>query len=59
MLIKFDLLEERTQRDIKKKDGSCGCHRLSDARWAVCQYHEGFDAAVELMSILAESEAAT
>jgi hypothetical protein len=49
VLIKLSLLEERTQQDIKKKDGACGCHRLNDKRWYICSFHEGFDAAMEQM----------
>jgi len=54
VLIKFNLLERQTQRDIQKKDGACGCYRLNDKRWFICSFHEGFDAAMELTNDLTD-----
>jgi hypothetical protein len=45
MLVSRGVMDIRTMRDIDARDG-CGCH-FRDPKWFICDYHEGYDAAVE------------
>lgn len=42
-------LDHRTVKDIRAKEGRCGCHTTGRGRgrWYICDYHEGFDAALD------------
>jgi hypothetical protein len=42
------MLDPRTVGDIKMRRG-CGCQTTGRGRgrWSICDYHEGFDAALE------------
>ena len=46
MLVSDFVLDPRTMRDIRMKENGCGCHERGP-KWFVCDYHEGFDAALE------------
>lgn len=43
-------LDTRTLADIDRLNGGCGCQKanLLDARWSICDYHGGYDAALEM-----------
>ena len=41
-----DTLDSRTVVDIYERNGGSGCDRRG-GRWSICDYHEGYDAALE------------
>lgn len=48
MIVSDFVLDPRTMADIRNRQGEhdCGCHERGP-RWFICDYHEGFDAAIE------------
>ena len=50
MMINPHALDPRTVRDIRMRQGKCGCHTTGKGRgrWSICDYHEGYDAALEM-----------
>jgi hypothetical protein len=49
MMVSPQALDPRTRYDIRVRQGKCGCHTTGKGRgrWSVCDYHEGYDAALE------------
>jgi hypothetical protein len=48
-MARIDTLDPRTVADIRKHT-PCGCvpGMRRDARWSICDYHEGYEAALEM-----------
>jgi hypothetical protein len=50
MMANHEFLDPRTLADIESQmtagQGDCGCEKRP-GRWSICDYHEGYDAALE------------
>lgn len=47
-------LEPETRADIeaRRKDGDpCGCHRLAEGEWSICDWHDGYEDGVVRMKL--------
>jgi len=49
MMANPSTLDPRTKLDIRIQGGRCGCQTTGKGRgrWSICDYHEGYDAALE------------
>jgi hypothetical protein len=50
MMANPNVLDPRTRYDIRQRKGKCGCQTTGKGRgrWSICDYHEGYDAALEM-----------
>ena len=47
---RWTILDARTRQNIVEMEGRCACQEIGGnrGRWFICDYHEGFDAALEI-----------
>jgi DnaJ-class molecular chaperone len=59
MMIHIHALDPRTRRDIEARNFQCGCQQapLPESRWSICDYHDGFDSALDLHASTPENTA--